>query len=112
MKTTIIVSLLAVTACGSSSRDTAAPTEAITATPAPELVLPANTGQRIDLRDLAGKVVIVDFWASWCEPCKDELPVLDALYREHRTRGLEVLAVNIDEQREDADALISKLQVS
>jgi peroxiredoxin len=112
----IIISTLVVAACGGTSKDTAAPAErgqtASTGTPAPALVLPASTGEQIDLRDLEGKVVIVDFWASWCDPCKDELPVLDAMYRKHRERGLEVLAVNIDEEREDAEALLKRLQVS
>jgi peroxiredoxin len=112
----IIMSALAVAACGSTSLDTAAPAEAAqttsAGTPAPDLVLPSKTGEIVDLRDLEGKVVIVDFWASWCDPCKEELPVLESLYRKHRERGLEVLAVNIDEERADAEALLSRLQVS
>ncbi len=79
---------------------------------APELRLPAKAGGEIDLRGLEGKVVLVDFWASWCSPCKDELPVLDAMYREHHDDGLEILAVSIDEDPADADALLTTIPVS
>ena len=51
---------------------------------------------------LKGKVVLIDFWASWCEPCKAELPALNALYKKMHARGLEILGVNVDEAEADA----------
>jgi thiol-disulfide isomerase/thioredoxin len=53
-----------------------------------------------------GKVVLIDFWASWCAPCQTSFPALDALFREYESRGVQVLAVNLDERRRDADAFL------
>lgn len=75
--------------------------------PAPRLELPASDGSRVRLADLLGRVVVVDFWASWCAPCRQSFPALDALYRELHQRGLEVLAVSVDEKREDAEAFLA-----
>jgi cytochrome c biogenesis protein CcmG/thiol:disulfide interchange protein DsbE len=59
-------------------------------------------GSSIKLSSLRGKVVLVDFWASWCEPCKKELPLLDKLAPRLRARGIEIVTVNIDEDRAKA----------
>jgi cytochrome c biogenesis protein CcmG, thiol:disulfide interchange protein DsbE len=79
---------------------------------APQLRLQSRSGAAVDLEDLRGMVVVVDFWASWCDPCRDELPILERFYAAHRESGLEILAVNIDADREDADELLSRLQLS
>lgn len=71
--------------------------------PAPAIELRAAGGSSIRLADLKGQVVLVDFWASWCAPCKRSFPALDALYRELHPRGLDVVAINLDERRRDAD---------
>jgi thiol-disulfide isomerase/thioredoxin len=74
---------------------------------APNVTLWTADGGPVALSAYRGKVVLVDFWASWCAPCKTSFPALDALYREYQRRGLEVLAVNLDERRRDADAFLS-----
>ena len=53
-----------------------------------------------------GKVLLVDFWASWCVPCKSSFPALDGLFKEYRDHGLQVLAVNVDERDKDAKAFL------
>lgn len=73
---------------------------------APDIALQRADGETVQLAAYRGKVLLVDFWASWCPPCKASFPALDALYREYQSRGFEVLAVNVDERRPDADAFL------
>jgi thiol-disulfide isomerase/thioredoxin len=73
---------------------------------APSLTLQSTDGSSVELATYKGKVVLVDFWASWCVPCRTSFPALDSLYREYQPRGLEVLAVNLDERRRDADGFL------
>lgn len=74
---------------------------------APELRLPDAGGRTVSLSDLRGKVVLVDFWASWCAPCRQSFPALTELQELFRARGLEVVAINVDQQRRDADAFLA-----
>lgn len=76
---------------------------------APEFNLPALGGSRVSLRRLAGKVVLIDFWASWCEPCKQELPELQKLQQEYAAKGVVIVAVNLDQRRENAEQLSRRL---
>ena len=65
-------------------------------TAAPEFTVPGLTGGPIALRDLRGKVVFLNFWATWCPPCKQEMPSMERLYRRYKDRGFTVLAVSVD----------------
>ena len=76
---------------------------------APEFALPTLKGGRVALSSLRGKVVLIDFWAQWCEPCKKELPQLDKLARDYAGRGVVILTVNIDKQRENAERMAKQL---
>jgi thiol-disulfide isomerase/thioredoxin len=77
-------------------------------TPAPAVEWKAPDGTTVRLPELKGKVVLVDFWASWCPPCKASFPALDVLQRDYRARGVQVIAVNVDEQKKDADAFLAE----
>ena len=72
----------------------------------PDVAVRSADGGSVRLADYKGKVVLIDFWASWCPPCKTSFPALDAIYREYQEKGLEVLAVNVDERRHDADTFL------
>ena len=65
--------------------------------PAPALRAPQLDGQTFDLAAERGKVVIVNFWASWCGPCRAEMPLLNRFYLAHRAQGLAVIGVSVDE---------------
>lgn len=55
-----------------------------------------------------GKVVLVDFWASWCEPCKQSFPVMEELHKRYAEKGLVIIAVNVDEKRADMEEFLKK----
>lgn len=64
--------------------------------PAPSFALQSNGGQQVALSSLKGKVVMVNFWATWCVPCRQEMPHLQALYEKYNGLGFELLAVNVE----------------
>lgn len=70
--------------------------------PAPGFSLPDLDGNPVSLADLRGRVVFLNFWATWCAPCRDEAPSLDRLYAALRDRGFEVVGVSIDAARDRA----------
>jgi peroxiredoxin len=78
----------------------------------PEIGLNDLSGKRVDLASLKGKVVIVDFWATWCAPCKQELPLLEKLYQKYKGRGLVILGVSVDQEEANVGAFVKQLKLS
>ena len=75
--------------------------------PAPEIALKDLQGQEVKLSDLHGKIVLLNFWATWCKPCKEEMPAMQASYDKLRDQGFVVLAVN---ELEDTDKVIEHIR--
>jgi thiol-disulfide isomerase/thioredoxin len=78
----------------------------------PPIDAPDTTGAKVDLESLRGKVVLVDFWASWCGPCRDEMPVLEALHSKYAADGLVIIGVNLDRNPKKMKNFLEKSPVS
>lgn len=73
--------------------------------PVPDLTLPTLDGGRVRLTDLRGNVVLINFWGTWCEPCKEETPALQSAYERLRSEGLVIIGVNLRRQERSDDAV-------
>ena len=73
---------------------------------APEFSIALMGGGSISSHELRGRVVMVDFWASWCPPCREEAPVLAQVYSEYRDRGVEFIGINLWDNAGDADVFV------
>jgi len=76
---------------------------------APPLSLPDGAGAQVSLEGLRGKVVYVDFWASWCAPCKRSFPWMNAMQQKYGADGFTIVAVNVDKKRTDADRFLARV---
>lgn len=85
-------------------------TSAFAATPKEGDAFPdlAKYGLEGSLPDLKGKVVLVDFFASWCGPCKESFPAMQELHQKYGDKGLVIIAVNLDKKKEDMDGFLKK----
>ena len=66
--------------------------------PAPNFVLKTSSGQTVELKKLVGKVVVVNFWATWCGPCRMEIPGMLEVYKKYKGKGLEIIGVSLDQK--------------
>jgi peroxiredoxin len=80
--------------------------------PAAAFQLPAAAGDPVSLAGLKGQVVLINFWASWCGPCRQEMPVLDQLYRRYKGAGFTLLGVNVEPKSVDALGFLKATPVS
>ena len=79
---------------------------------APDFTLKSNGGDNLKLSELRGQVVLINFWASWCGPCRKEMPLLDALYQQYKPLGFTILGINVEEDPGQARSLLGKVPVS
>ena len=79
---------------------------------APNFSLPTRDGQTVTLTELKGQVVMINFWATWCGPCRQEMPLLDALYKRYNRMGFTLLGVNVEEDSSGADEWLRETPVT
>jgi thiol-disulfide isomerase/thioredoxin len=81
--------------------------------PAPQFTLPTLLGDKpVSLKEFSGKVVYVDFWASWCGPCRTSFPLLNKLHEKLKAQGFEVVAINLDEDKANAEKFLKEIPVA
>jgi len=80
--------------------------------PAPDFRLAARDGAQVGLADHAGEVVMINFWATWCGPCRAEMPHLEALYQRYSSLGFTLLGVNVEDDPQGAAAWLEDTPVS
>jgi len=79
---------------------------------APDFALKSSTGENLRLSEYRGDVVMINFWATWCGPCRQEMPLLDELYTRYERVGFNLLGVNIDDDSRRAMQMIEDLGVN
>src|SRR5947208_14783481 len=74
--------------------------------PAPQFTLDSRAGSKISLAQYKGQVVMLNFWASWCHPCRDEMPLLEDIYKKYNKMGFTLIGVNVEPDSKAAEAFL------
>ncbi len=82
------------------------------AVPAPAFTLASRAGGEVSLADLKGQVVMINFWASWCGPCRKEFPALDQIYAKYKPMGFTLVAINVESDKADAEKFLATTPAS
>ncbi len=80
--------------------------------PAPNFTLPSMGGANLRLSEYRGEVVLVNFWASWCGPCRQEMPLLDKMYQRYKKAGFTLLGVNVEKDSSKGQRIAEQMQLS
>ena len=83
-----------------------------TGKPAPDFTLASRAGGKVGLAQLRGQVVMINFWASWCGPCRQEMPLLDKMYKKYRPLGFTLVGVNVEPDAAGADGYLKTTPVT
>jgi peroxiredoxin len=107
---TLLAALVALALPAWAAADSAA--DSVTPAPAPAFTLQATDGQQVSLARFKGDVVMINFWASWCGPCRQEMPLLDSIYRKYKDMGFELIGVNVEPDAKSANAWLKATPVT
>ena len=80
--------------------------------PTPEIALGTLEGKKISLKDFRGKVVLLNFWASWCVPCREEMPAMEKLYQEYKDKNFVILAVAVKDSKPDTLNFVKEFKLT
>lgn len=100
--------------CGALAVSSLAPSSLVSASNsvAPPFTLPSRAGDTVSLEQLKGKVVMLNFWASWCGPCRTEMPLLEQMHKRYSSLGFTLLGVNVEANTTDAERWLQETPVS
>jgi DsbE subfamily thiol:disulfide oxidoreductase len=79
---------------------------------APDFTLVNPENKKVSLKDFHGKLVFLNFWASWCTPCREEMPAMERLFQEFKDKGFVIVAVSVKDSRKDALAFVKELKLT
>jgi len=79
---------------------------------APDFTLATLEDKKVSLKDFRGKLVFLNFWASWCTPCREEMPAMERLYQQFKDKGFVILAVSVKDSRKDSLTFVKELKIS
>jgi peroxiredoxin len=80
--------------------------------PAPGFTLPDLERGKVSLKDFRGKLLMLNFWASWCVPCREEMPAMERLYQKYRDHGFVILGVNVKDDKKSAISFVRELKIT
>jgi thiol-disulfide isomerase/thioredoxin len=80
--------------------------------PTPDFFLPDPAGKKTTLKDFRGKLVLLNFWATWCVPCREEMPAMERLFQQYKGKGFTIVAVDVKDGRKDALAFLKELKIT
>ncbi|HEY2986335.1 MAG TPA: TlpA disulfide reductase family protein [Candidatus Binatia bacterium] len=80
--------------------------------PTPDFSLPDPAGKKVSLKNFRGKLVLLNFWATWCVPCREEMPAMERLYQQFRSKGFTIVAVDVKDDPKQALPFLKELKIT